>query len=66
MGANPCANSITIEFGCQFRVDIRESSLAAIIMAFSKLLPRILSGIHLTTLLNQDCILLSNRIHYNV
>ena len=23
MGVTPCTNSITIEFGCQFRVDIK-------------------------------------------
>ena len=43
MGATPRTDSITIEFGCQFIVDIRESSLAAILTAFSKLLPQILT-----------------------
>jgi hypothetical protein len=42
MGATPCDNSITIEYDCQFRVDIRDSSLATILMAFSKLLPQML------------------------
>ncbi len=27
MGANQCANSITIEFGCQFSMDIRNGNL---------------------------------------
>ena len=43
MGVTPCTNSITIEFGCQFRVDIRECSLATILVAFSKLLPQMLT-----------------------
>ena len=42
MGATPCDNSITIEFDCQFSVDISDSSLATILMAFSKLLPQML------------------------
>ena len=43
MGVTPCTNSITIEFGCQFRVDIKECSLATILVAFSKLLPQMLT-----------------------
>ena len=43
MGATPSTNSIIIEFGCQFRVEIRECSLATILMAFSKLLPQMLT-----------------------
>ncbi len=42
MGATPCRDSIRIEFGCQFRVELSDSSLAAVIMAFSKLSPDIL------------------------
>lgn len=43
MGVNPCDNSITIEFSCQFRVEISDSRLATILIAFSKLLPQILT-----------------------
>lgn len=43
MGANPWGNSTTIEFSCQFRVEISSSSLATILIAFSKLLPQILT-----------------------
>ena len=43
MGTNPCGNSTTIEFSCQFRVEISSSSLATILIAFSKLLPQILT-----------------------
>ena len=43
MGVTPCTNSITIEFGCQFRVDIRDCSLGTILVAFSKLLPQMLT-----------------------
>lgn len=43
MGATPSTDSITIEFGCQFRVEIRESSLGTILIAFGKLLPQILT-----------------------
>lgn len=43
MGVNPCGNSTTIEFSCQFRVEISSSSLATILIAFSKLLPQILT-----------------------
>jgi len=42
MGATPCTNSITIEFNCQFRVELTQSSLDAILKAFCKLLPEIL------------------------
>ncbi|QQR66011.1 hypothetical protein B188_28080 [Candidatus Brocadiaceae bacterium B188] len=42
MGVTPCTNSITIEFGCQFRVELRDGSLEAILKAFCKLLPEIL------------------------
>jgi len=35
-------DSITIEFNCQFRVEITDSRLGTILMAFSKLLPEIL------------------------
>lgn len=42
MGVTPCTDSITIAFGCQFRVDRRESSLAVILIAFGKLMPEIL------------------------
>ena len=42
MGATPCTNSIIIEFGCQFRVELTDSSLEAILKAFCKLLPEIL------------------------
>ena len=42
MGDIPCNNSITIEFDCQFRVEISDSSLATILIAFSKLLPQML------------------------
>ena len=43
MGATPSTNGIIIEFGCQFRVERRECSLATILMAFSKLLPQMLT-----------------------
>ncbi|MDN3515179.1 MAG: hypothetical protein NG747_12370 [Candidatus Brocadia sp.] len=42
MGATPCTNSITMEFGCQFRVELTDSSLGTILKAFCKLLPEIL------------------------
>ncbi|KKO21153.1 MAG: hypothetical protein L3J18_07080 [Candidatus Brocadia sp.] len=28
MGVAPCTNGITVEFGCQFRVELTDSSLA--------------------------------------
>lgn len=42
MGATPCTNNITIEFGCQFLVELKDSSLESILKAFCKLLPEIL------------------------
>ena len=30
MGAIPCDNSITIEFDCQFRVDIRQGNVKVV------------------------------------
>jgi hypothetical protein len=39
MGVIPCTDGITIEFGCQFRVELRDSSLETILKAFCKLLP---------------------------
>ncbi len=42
MGATPCTNGITIEFGCQFRVELTDSSLEGILKAFCKLLPELL------------------------
>ncbi len=29
MGATPCTNGITIEFGCQFRVELTDGSLVS-------------------------------------
>ena len=43
MGATPGTDRIRIEFGCQLRVEIMECSLATILMAFSKLLPQMLT-----------------------
>ncbi|MBF8275267.1 MAG: hypothetical protein HW390_340 [Candidatus Brocadiaceae bacterium] len=43
MGVNPQDSSTITEFSCQFRVEIRARSLAAILVAFSKLLPQILT-----------------------
>lgn len=37
-----CNDGITIEFNCQFRVELKESSLGAILKAFCELLPEIL------------------------
>ena len=42
MGVTRHTNSITIEVGCQFRVELTDSSLGAILKAFCKLLPEIL------------------------
>ena len=33
MGDTPCDHSITIEFDCQFRVEISDSSLVTILIA---------------------------------
>jgi hypothetical protein len=43
MEATPSTDSIIIEFGCLFRAEIRECSLATILMACSKLLPQMLT-----------------------
>ena len=43
MGGISCSDSITIEFDCQFSVEIADSSLATILTAFCKLLPQILT-----------------------
>ena len=45
MGATPRTDSITIEFGCQFRVELADSSLGSILKAFCKLLPEILMDV---------------------
>ena len=42
MGVTPGTNGITIEFGCQFRIELTDSSLEAILKAFCKLLPELL------------------------
>ena len=42
MGATPRTNGITIEFGCQFRIELTDSSLESILKAFCKLLPELL------------------------
>lgn len=42
MGATPWTNGITIEFSCQFRVELKDGSLEAILKAFCKLLPGLL------------------------
>ena len=42
MGVTPGTNGITIEFGCQFRIELTDSSLESILKAFCKLLPEIL------------------------
>ncbi len=38
MGAIPCTDSITIEFGCQFRVELTDNCFQATLKAFSMLL----------------------------
>jgi hypothetical protein len=43
MGDSPCNTNITIEFDCQFRVNLGDGSLTTILSAFCKLLPKILS-----------------------
>lgn len=42
MGATPCTDGITIEFGCQIRVELKDGSLESILKAFCKILPEIL------------------------
>jgi hypothetical protein len=42
MGATPCTESITVEFGCQIRVELKDGSLESILKAFCKILPEIL------------------------
>ena len=42
MGVTPGTNGITIEFSCQFRIELTDSSLEAILKAFCKLLPELL------------------------
>ena len=42
MGVTPGTNGITIEFGCQFRIELTDSSLESILKAFCKLLPELL------------------------
>ncbi len=42
MGATPCTDGITIEFGCQIRVELKDDSLESILKAFCKILPEIL------------------------
>ncbi|MFO0793098.1 MAG: hypothetical protein U0586_03445 [Candidatus Brocadiaceae bacterium] len=43
MGGISCSNSITIEFDCQFSVEMANSSLVTVLAAFCKLLPQILT-----------------------
>ena len=43
MRATPGTDRIRIEFGCQLRVEIMECRLATILMAFTKLLPQMLT-----------------------
>ncbi|MBI3753748.1 MAG: hypothetical protein HY266_06880 [Deltaproteobacteria bacterium] len=42
MGVSPCTTNITIDFDCQFRVEIKDGSLTTILSAFCKLLPQML------------------------
>ncbi|UJS20848.1 MAG: hypothetical protein L3J18_00520 [Candidatus Brocadia sp.] len=42
MGATLCTESITVEFGCQIRVELKDGSLESILKAFCKILPEIL------------------------
>ena len=42
MGATLCTDGITIEFGCQIRVELKDGSLESILKAFCKILPEIL------------------------
>ena len=42
MGVTPGTNGITIEFGCQFWIELTDSSLEAILKAFCKFLPELL------------------------
>ncbi len=37
----PCTTDITVEFDCQFRVQLKSSSIAAILAAFCRLLPEL-------------------------
>jgi len=43
MGVSPCTTNITVEFDCQFKVQIKDGSLRTILSAFCKLLPQILT-----------------------
>lgn len=43
MGDSPCTTNITIDFDCQFRVEIKDGSLTTILSAFCKLLPQMLT-----------------------
>jgi len=42
MGTTPRENDITIEFDCQFRVDLQDSDFSSIMKAFLMLLPQLL------------------------
>lgn len=43
MGIGPCTTHITVDFDCQFRVEINDCSITTILSAFCKLLPQILT-----------------------
>lgn len=43
MGISPCTTNITVEFECQFRVDIKDGSIKTILAAFCKILPQMLT-----------------------
>lgn len=43
MGITPCTTNITVEFDCQFRVDLKDGSLRSILSGFCKLLPLLLT-----------------------
>jgi hypothetical protein len=42
MGLNPCPTNITVEFDCQFRIEIKDASLKTILLSFCQLLPLLL------------------------
>lgn len=43
MDVSPHNSVITVEFECQFKVHLKDSSLGAILLAFCKLMPQILT-----------------------
>ena len=42
MGTNPQSEGITIDFDCQFKVDLKDSRISTILAAFAALLPQLL------------------------